>query len=86
MTLQTTYQPVIWDRALPTPVGLFAKTQADEQNPTEQKLAASKILDFMTAATAANYDSINSIATPVPLLIPIPSTNKVRFVLGLSVF
>ena len=73
-------------QSAPNPRGALRKDIGRQKNPSEKKLAASKMLDFMTAASPASYNSINSTTTPVPLLIHVPGTNKVRFILGLSVY
>ncbi len=69
-----------------TPTGLYGKILQETSNPEIQRTEATKLLQLMQTLTPPTYGNINYIETPVPMLIQVPGTNRVRFMLGLTFY
>ena len=69
-----------------TPTGLYGKILQETSNPEIQRTEATKLLQLMQTLTPPTYGNINYIETPVPMLVQVPGTNRVRFMLGLTFY
>jgi hypothetical protein len=86
MVQEDGFECVWWDGMSRTPMGLYGKILHETSNPEIQRTEATKLLQLMQTLTPPTYGNINYIKTPVPMLIQVPGTNRVRFMLGLTFY
>ena len=77
------YTPVCWDGAYPLPEGMYGTAVNEKKTPAQQRHEATRIFQFLSTANG-DYDMLVLMTSPVPLLIQVPGTNKVRFICGVA--
>jgi hypothetical protein len=61
----------------------MARPSMRKKTPAQQRHEATRIFQFLSTANG-DYDMLVLMTSPVPLLIQVPGTNKVRFICGVA--
>ena len=78
------YEPLFSDGTLPLPTGVFGTDIHARFSPEQQRLEAAKMLEMMKTTPSFDLGRLTLMHTPVPLLVQIPDTNKVRMIHGVA--
>ena len=79
------YVLVYWreEDGIPAPTGIYGNFITESIPPEAQRREAKKLLDLIQAPEP-NTGALAFTASPVSVLVKVPSTNRVKFLLGMS--
>ena len=79
------YVPTYWmeDEALPAPTGIFRTFIATNNSQEAQRKEATTFLQLIKAVPV-DIGTLALTTTPVPVIIKVPGTNKIKFILGIA--
>ena len=85
-TAAPTYIPVYWTAmdALPAPIGVIGLNIHTNASPEVQREEATAFLTFLQTDPKHTGTLALTAAKPMPLLIKVPGTCRVKFILGLA--